>query len=111
MSEASHSNVFVCQPQNRNVHGRVFGGFLMRQAGMVLMYRAWMYWVLPAIRMPCTRPSQAQQLVPWPHMPPVLMRLLAPMPRGCRRAFELAHATTYLFAGCRPLAGECCGRS
>lgn len=30
MSEASHSNVFVCQPQNRNVHGRVFGGFLMR---------------------------------------------------------------------------------
>ncbi|KAI7836532.1 hypothetical protein COHA_009597 [Chlorella ohadii] len=52
MSEASHSNVFVCQPQNRNVHGRVFGGFLMR------------------------------------------------------RAFELAHATTYLFAGCRPLAVE-----
>jgi acyl-coenzyme A thioesterase 9 len=42
------SNTFVCQPQQRNMHGRIFGGFLMR------------------------------------------------------RAFELAFATTYLFAGSRP---------
>jgi hypothetical protein len=44
----SLSNTFVCQPQQRNMHGRIFGGFLMR------------------------------------------------------RAFELAFATTYLFAGSRP---------
>ncbi|KAG2496152.1 hypothetical protein HYH03_005754 [Edaphochlamys debaryana] len=25
-------NTFVCQPQHRNTHGRVFGGFLMRRA-------------------------------------------------------------------------------
>ena len=62
MDEAALANTFTCQPQNRNVHGRVFGGFLMR------------------------------------------------------RAFELAHSTTYLFAGCRPLAGAgvaeaaCCAR-
>jgi len=46
--ETSLSNTFVCQPQQRNMHGRIFGGFLMR------------------------------------------------------RAFELAFATTYLFAGSRP---------
>lgn len=46
--ETSLSNTFVCQPQQRNMQGRIFGGFLMR------------------------------------------------------RAFELAFATTYLFAGSRP---------
>lgn len=46
--ETSLSNAFVCQPQQRNMHGRIFGGFLMR------------------------------------------------------RAFELAFASTYLFAGSRP---------
>ena len=25
-------NTFTCQPQQRNMHGRVFGGFLMRRA-------------------------------------------------------------------------------
>ncbi|EFN56025.1 hypothetical protein CHLNCDRAFT_145453 [Chlorella variabilis] len=52
MDDTSLENTFTCQPQMRNVHGRVFGGFLMR------------------------------------------------------RAFELAHSTTYLFAGCRPRAVE-----
>lgn len=28
----SLSNTFVCQPQQRNMHGRIFGGFLMRRA-------------------------------------------------------------------------------
>jgi hypothetical protein len=28
--ETSLSNAFVCQPQQRNMHGRIFGGFLMR---------------------------------------------------------------------------------
>jgi acyl-coenzyme A thioesterase 9 len=26
------SNTFICQPQDRNTAGRVFGGFLMRRA-------------------------------------------------------------------------------
>lgn len=25
-------NSFICQPQQRNIHGRIFGGFLMRRA-------------------------------------------------------------------------------
>ena len=52
MEATSLENTFTCQPQQRNMHGRIFGGFLMR------------------------------------------------------RAFELAHATTYLFAGCRPRTGK-----
>lgn len=27
-------NTFTCQPQQRNMHGRVFGGFLMRRAAL-----------------------------------------------------------------------------
>ncbi len=47
--QTSLQNTFTCQPQQRNPHGRVFGGFLLR------------------------------------------------------RAFELAFATCYLFAGTRPV--------
>ena len=32
MDDTSLENTFTCQPQMRNVHGRVFGGFLMRCA-------------------------------------------------------------------------------
>ena len=32
MDETSLANTFTCQPQQRNMHGRVFGGFLMRWA-------------------------------------------------------------------------------
>ncbi|KAL4433426.1 hypothetical protein ABPG77_010279 [Micractinium sp. CCAP 211/92] len=32
MDDTSLENTFTCQPQQRNVHGRVFGGFLMRRA-------------------------------------------------------------------------------
>ncbi|KAJ9519842.1 hypothetical protein QJQ45_014566, partial [Haematococcus lacustris] len=53
MAATSLENAFVCQPQQRNMHGRIFGGFLMR------------------------------------------------------RAFELAFATTYTFAGCRPEFASC----
>ena len=27
-------NTFTCQPQQRNMHGRVFGGFLMRRVAL-----------------------------------------------------------------------------
>lgn len=27
-----HENSLMCQPQQRNIHGRIFGGFLMRKA-------------------------------------------------------------------------------
>ena len=30
MPHTSLSNTFICQPQQQNMHGRVFGGFLMR---------------------------------------------------------------------------------
>uniref|UniRef100_A0A1J3FX16 Acyl-coenzyme A thioesterase 9, mitochondrial n=1 Tax=Noccaea caerulescens TaxID=107243 RepID=A0A1J3FX16_NOCCA len=30
--DTSHENSLICQPQQRNVHGRIFGGFLMRKA-------------------------------------------------------------------------------
>ena len=30
MRDTAASNTFVCQPQQRNLLGRVFGGFLMR---------------------------------------------------------------------------------
>ena len=32
MDATALSNTFTCQPQQRNMHGRVFGGFLMRRA-------------------------------------------------------------------------------
>eukprot|EP00899_Mesostigma_viride_P019886 jgi/Mesvir1/2789/Mv13723-RA.2 len=32
MSSTSLQNVIICQPQQRNMHGRIFGGFLMRRA-------------------------------------------------------------------------------
>jgi hypothetical protein len=34
MSATSLENTFTCQPQQRNMHGRIFGGFLMRCAGL-----------------------------------------------------------------------------
>jgi hypothetical protein len=33
MPSTSLSNTFICQPQQQNMHGRVFGGFLMRCPG------------------------------------------------------------------------------
>lgn len=30
MAATSLSNTFICQPQQRNPHGRIFGGFLIR---------------------------------------------------------------------------------
>ena len=30
MDDTSLSNTFTCQPEERNMHGRIFGGFLMR---------------------------------------------------------------------------------
>lgn len=32
MDQTSLSNTFTCQPQQRNIYGRIFGGFLMRRA-------------------------------------------------------------------------------
>lgn len=36
MDELSLENTFTCQPQQRNMHGRIFGGFLMRWACMLV---------------------------------------------------------------------------
>lgn len=32
MKDTCHENSLICQPQQRNIHGRIFGGFLMRKA-------------------------------------------------------------------------------
>ncbi|QCD83076.1 acyl-CoA thioester hydrolase [Vigna unguiculata] len=32
MTDTGLQNSFICQPQQRNIHGRIFGGFLMRRA-------------------------------------------------------------------------------
>ncbi|XP_059655458.1 acyl-coenzyme A thioesterase 2, chloroplastic-like [Cornus florida] len=32
MRDTCHQNSLICQPQQRNIHGRIFGGFLMRRA-------------------------------------------------------------------------------
>nr|KYP40397.1 hypothetical protein KK1_038265 [Cajanus cajan] len=32
MKDTCQQNSFICQPQKRNIHGRIFGGFLMRRA-------------------------------------------------------------------------------
>ncbi|XAR71046.1 Palmitoyl-CoA hydrolase [Bertholletia excelsa] len=32
MKDTSLQNSLICQPQKRNIHGRIFGGFLMRRA-------------------------------------------------------------------------------
>jgi hypothetical protein len=36
MDDTSLENTFTCQPQQRNMHGRIFGGFLMRCACSLL---------------------------------------------------------------------------
>ncbi|KAL4451607.1 hypothetical protein ABPG75_007269 [Micractinium tetrahymenae] len=43
MDETSLENTFTCQPQQRNVHGRVFGGFLMRRAYELAHSTAYMF--------------------------------------------------------------------
>ncbi|KAJ9128634.1 hypothetical protein P3X46_034674 [Hevea brasiliensis] len=32
IQDTCHQNSLICQPQQRNIHGRIFGGFLMRKA-------------------------------------------------------------------------------
>ncbi|XP_055356668.1 acyl-coenzyme A thioesterase 9, mitochondrial-like [Paramacrobiotus metropolitanus] len=43
MEEAVLKNVHICHPQNRNVHGKIFGGFLMRNAFELAWSNAWLY--------------------------------------------------------------------
>ena len=37
------SNTFICQPQQRNMYGRIFGGFLMRRAYEIAFATAHMF--------------------------------------------------------------------
>ncbi|KAK9810539.1 hypothetical protein WJX72_012385 [[Myrmecia] bisecta] len=43
MSQTGLQNTFICQPQQRNMHGRVFGGFLMRRAYELAFATAYMF--------------------------------------------------------------------
>lgn len=41
MDDTSLENTFTCQPEHRNMHGRVFGGFLMRCASALPCAALW----------------------------------------------------------------------
>ncbi|PNH06307.1 Acyl-coenzyme A thioesterase 9, mitochondrial [Tetrabaena socialis] len=43
MPKTCQHNTFVCQPQHRNTHGRVFGGFLMRRAYELAFATSYMF--------------------------------------------------------------------
>ena len=109
MPSTALSNTFICQPQQQNMHGRVFGGFLMRcsrhshpQSTVHHQCKKQNWSVLGAgidgrnmrasrqciarCRFLSYEPNDGQQC-------PRAMR---------RRAFELAFSTTYMFAGSRP---------
>merc|ERR1712113_1229795 len=42
-NQTIHHNLFICQPQQRNTAGRVFGGFMMRQAYRLAFSTAYMF--------------------------------------------------------------------
>ncbi|KAL4292040.1 hypothetical protein GQ457_14G001600 [Hibiscus cannabinus] len=41
--DTSHENSLMCQPQQRNIHGRIFGGFLMRKASELAFSNAYAF--------------------------------------------------------------------
>lgn len=41
MDDTLLSNTFTCQPEERNMHGRIFGGFLMRWVGGWFLMGGW----------------------------------------------------------------------
>ncbi|KAK9859845.1 hypothetical protein WJX84_005719 [Apatococcus fuscideae] len=43
IQDTSRENLFVCQPQHQNMHGRIFGGFLMRRAFELAYATAFMF--------------------------------------------------------------------
>lgn len=41
--DTRHENSLMCQPQQRNIHGRIFGGFLMRKASELAFANAYAF--------------------------------------------------------------------
>ncbi|XVF65851.1 hypothetical protein PTKIN_Ptkin09bG0284200 [Pterospermum kingtungense] len=41
--DTCHENSLMCQPQQRNIHGRIFGGFLMRKASELAFANAYAF--------------------------------------------------------------------
>ncbi|KAB2008914.1 hypothetical protein ERO13_D10G120600v2 [Gossypium hirsutum] len=41
--DTRHENSLMCQPQQRNIHGRIFGGFLMRKASELAFSNAYAF--------------------------------------------------------------------
>ncbi|XVF29620.1 hypothetical protein REPUB_Repub15cG0137600 [Reevesia pubescens] len=41
--DTCHENSLICQPQQRNIHGRIFGGFLMRKASELAFSNAYAF--------------------------------------------------------------------
>ena len=44
LGDAVLKNVHICHPQSRNIYGKVFGGFLMRNAFELAWVNAYNYW-------------------------------------------------------------------
>lgn len=43
IKDTCHENSLICQPQQRNIHGRIFGGFLMRKASELAFSTAYTF--------------------------------------------------------------------
>lgn len=43
MRDTRLENAIICQPQQRNMHGRIFGGFLMRRAFEIAFSTAYVF--------------------------------------------------------------------
>ncbi|KAH9782797.1 thioesterase [Citrus sinensis] len=43
IKDTCHENSLMCQPQQRNIHGRIFGGFLMRKASELAFSTAYTF--------------------------------------------------------------------
>lgn len=120
MADTRLHNTFTCQPQQRNMHGRVFGGFLMRWAAgrpswlrnscrpLLCAYNHPVSWIHIHSACPNQPITPARALNHTMHS---LQTGWQYWTACCafdnthcqsRRAFELAFATSYLFAGCRP---------
>ena len=44
LEDVKLKNVHICHPQNRNIYGKIFGGFLMRNAFELAWSNAYLHW-------------------------------------------------------------------
>ncbi len=97
MHETALENAFICQPQQRNMYGRIFGGFLMRCA--VGVYGVCFWWCVRCVYVDNTHQHKIRSRQ--------YNHISAPLHiTNTRRAYELAWATGFQFLGTRPVFVE-----